>query len=183
MTDLPTTAELAAQLEETRGEIAQMKALAEAANASHDYSETEFEQWPTPEEFVAAPPARPVLPAPVQRQPVQTLSQEQLATEGIGIVAASVSDWPAYAERVLATAAENPAPFSRALSSGDPQVVASSLASSLAQVKQADASRQMKLQAQSAVGASGRPDAPSGDAAEWGAIVSAGPRGYWETSR
>jgi hypothetical protein len=177
--NLPSTAELAAQLEETRGEIVQMKALAEAANASHDYSETEFDDWPTPEEFVAAPAARPVLPAPVQRQPVQTLSQEQLATEGIGLVAANVADWNQYAERVLANAAQNPAPFSRALLSGDPQVVASSLASSLAAVKTADSNRAMKLAAQSAVGASGRPDAPSGDAAEWQTIVAAAPKNYW----
>jgi hypothetical protein len=185
MTDLPSAEQLAAQLEETtaaldgvRGEIAQMKALAEAANATHDYGSTEFEDWPAPEEFVAAPPARPALPPPV-RQPVQTLNQEQLATQGIGLVAASVPDWNQYAERVLANAAENPAPFSRALSSGDPQVVASSLASSLAQVKTADSNRAMKLAAQSAVGASGRPDAPSGDVAEWQSIVAAAPRNYW----
>ena len=191
MTDLPSTEELSRQLAESteailevRGEIAQARALAEAANGpSYDYAAADFEQWPTPEEFVAAPPARPVLPPPVQRQRMQAFDQEQLATQGIGLVAASVADWNQYAQRVLATAAENPAPFSRALSSGNPEVVASSLASSLAQVKTADSNRQMKLAAQSAVGASGRLEAPTGDAAEWGAIVAAAPQSYWGGKR
>ena len=157
-----------------------MRSLVEAANTN--YADAEFEDWPTPNDLVAAPPARPVLPPPV-RQPVQSLSQEDLATQGIGLVASSVPDWSTYAERVLASAAENPAPFSRALSSGDPQVVASSLASSLAQVKTADSNRQMKLAAQSAVGASGRPDSPSGDEAEWASIMNAAPPSYWGGKR
>lgn len=183
MSDLPTTAELSAQLDETtaafnamRSDIDLMRDLAEAANQS--YADSEFD-GPTPDGFVATPPARRMLPPPVQRQPVQTMTQDQLATQGIGLVAASVPDWNQYAERVLAKAAENPAPFSRALSSGDPEMVASSLASSLAAVKTADSNRQMKLNAQSAVGASGRPDAPSGDVAEWQSIVAAAPRNYW----
>ena len=186
MTDIPTTEELAAQLQETtaaldgfRGEIAQMKALAEAANASPDYTESEFDDWPTAEQFIATHPAHHVLPPPVVRQPVQTLNQEQLAAAGIELVAKNVPDWAAYSERVLSSAAQNPAAFSRALSSGDPATVAQTLASAYQQTKTSDSNRAMKLNAQSASGASGHGAAPSGDVAEWQSIVAAAPKNYW----
>lgn len=49
---------------------------------------------------------------------------------------------------------------------------------SVAQQQAAD-TRAMKLAAQSAVGASGRPDAPAADAEEWARIRSAGPAPYY----
>lgn len=46
--------------------------------------------------------------------------------------------------------------------------------------QQADLARRMKLQAQSAVGAGGRPDPVAADKAEWDRIMGAAPKRYYE---
>ena len=180
MTDIPTTAQLAEDLDAVRSEVTLMRELAEAAHrvdtAPFESYDDEFE---TPPEFVAALPPRPTVP-PAFRHQAQPFDQQALAAQGLDLLAQNVPDWNQYAERTLAAVQQNPQAFSRALGSGDPGAVAQTWAGAYQATKSSEATRAMKLAAQSAVGASGRPAAPSGDRAEWAAVVSAGKRGYWE---
>lgn len=75
----------------------------------------------------------------------------------------------------------DPAKATQALESAREIVKAQELLSGNDVVQQQLAdTRQMKLAAQTAVGASGRPDAPAADKAEWDAIKAAAPKTYYE---
>lgn len=182
LTDIPSTEELRQQVERQGAVLAEMQVAAELAHDSNasagfDLDEFAFEE---PDELVAAthrPPRR--VPLAMRQAPV-TLDQQALAAQGISLVARNIPDWDKYAERTLSSARENPVAFARALGTGDPEQVALALGSAYAATKNSDSNRQMKMQAQSAVGASGRPSALPADVAEWNAIVAAAPKRYYE---
>ena len=130
-----------------------------------------------------------------QNQPLQQTQQAQsalVAAYADQAMGTQFEDWNDVKGKVAEFISEQPDMFheglfadpakaTRALETAYKLVKADDVlnGTSVAQQQQAD-TRQMKLNAQSAVGASGRPDAPAGDVAEWQAIMTAAPPTYYK---
>src|SRR5581483_5158803 len=114
-------------------------------------------------------PSLPSLPAPAfsASRPVDA---QAVAAEGVRLAADALPDWHQFGDAVVAEAAQRPRVVG-AIEAGDSAAVAQALGAVYASVQASNASRQMKLNAQSMVGASGRPPGVPSDAAEWNAIV------------
>jgi hypothetical protein len=129
-------------------------------------------------DWIAAPPTphpRPIVPIPAPNS--LPLNAQTLAAQGVQIASKTLPDWHRHADDVFARVPGNPA-MERAFQSGQAANVAHVLAGIHASVRQSEASRLMKLNAQSVVGASGRPNPGSDDQQEWARILSAGDGGY-----
>lgn len=134
----------------------------------------------------------------------QILQQQQAQTTQPGVspdvvafiadqtMAQQFEDWGSYKEKAGELIAQNPL-FQRDELWSSPQTAAKALESAYRMAKaedvlsgneivqqQAADTRAMKLGAQSAVGASGRPPAPQSDAEEWNRIKNAAPKRYYE---
>ena len=179
MTGLPSTGQLAASLAATRAHLDQMRSLAERAHANPRPPVETADKSPVDPALIARD-HRPMLPPP--ERPVESVSPQraqQVALEGVQMVASAMPAWGQVGDRAITRASSSPA-VARAFRSGNPAEVAQVLASIGQMVQQSDATRQMKLNAQTAVGSSGRPPVPTDDAAEWQRIMDASPRRYFE---
>ena len=130
-----------------------------------------------------------------QNQPLQATQQTQsalVAAYADQAMAGQFEDWNDVKGKVADFISDQPDMFheglfadptkaTRALETAYKMVKADDVLSgnTVAQQQQAD-TRQMKLNAQTAVGASGRPVAPAGDTAEWDAIKNAAPATYYK---
>lgn len=181
--DLEQLAETTRAILEFRDELAQLRAFTDQTAAATpldpDGFETDFDE---PEELVAAMPARPRLPLPVTRRP-QTADPHLLTQQGVALAAQHLPEWNRFGDKVVERVQRDPSRFEPALATGDPGAVARSLASVYTAVAQSDATRAMKMAAQTASGASGRTEPVSDSVAEWNAIKNATPNQYWEPSR
>lgn len=141
---------------------------------------------------IAAATANQILQQQAQQNQQPAASPDVVAFIADQTMAQKAEDWGAYREKVGELVAQNPL-FQRDELWASPQSAAQALESAYQMVKaqdvlsgneiaqqQAADTRAMKLGAQSAVGASGRPPAPSSDAEEWARIRDAAPKRYYE---
>ena len=128
------------------------------------------------------------------QQPMQATQQTQsalVAAYADQALAAQYQDWDEEKGKVAEFIQDNPDMFHEGLFA-DPAKATKALVTAYKMVKADDVlsgttvtqqqmadTRQMKLAAQSAVGASGRPDATPADVAEWEAIKAAAPKTYY----
>jgi hypothetical protein len=180
----------AADVGRLRAEVESMQTIAHETTQAINANQQEQQDFSfddgvddSGDDLVAVSPTpRPVEMPPFGQQVAQPFNPHALAEEGIALAVANLPDWHRTADAVLERASGNPA-LQRAFDSGQPANVAAVLASIKTTVDQQASSRAMKLNAQSAVGASGRPEPASDDAAAWANIVNAGDSGYASTRK
>ena len=176
----PSTEEIAAQLDELRVQLAEMQERAAVrdevitSSLAQLHQPTEYAD-PAPSEIVARTP-RALPPLPQVAQPIT----EAVTRQALAAAAATVPEWSNVSSDVVERIQSDPQRFGDLVRSGDSLSVSSYLAGVARSAQASRDTRQMKLNAMSATGASGRSKAPPEN--EWDNVMTfaKSQRNYWD---
>jgi hypothetical protein len=166
-----STESLAAEVEALKAEIESVKSgaaeiafrtsmeIAQQAQETHE---------PAPDLVAQTLPPRPPMPR------ASLEHTKALTAQALAAVSAADSGWHDVSRQVMQRIEERPEHFGQLVQSGNPVAVSNHLLALADRERASRDTRQMKLQAQTMTGATGRPPAMSNDAEEWARVVDAG---------